>query len=95
MRAECLKAAGTGVRLNVLMANKSCYRLLSTYYAHVQGIFSSLDHLILAASIFIFPRFADEEIEALRGYKVNPPWKYLEAGVRKTDPWAKFASAQT
>lgn len=41
------------------------------------------------------PQFTDEEMEASRGYAVSFPWKYLEAEVRKTAPWAKVASMQT
>lgn len=66
------------------MANESCYCLLVICYGHVQGTFSPLDHLILAARIIIFPRFADEEMDPLRGYTVRLHRKYLEAGVRKT-----------
>lgn len=67
--------------------------------AIAQGTSSSLDHLILAtvweASIIRLPQITDEEMEASKGYAVSFPWKYLEAEVRKTDPWAKVASMQT
>lgn len=41
------------------------------------------------------PPFPDEEMEATRVYTVGLPWNYLEVGVRKTIPWAKFTSVQT
>ena len=65
-----------------------------TYYGHVQDTFSPLDNLILAARIIIFPQFADEEMEALRGYTVSLHWKYLEAGVRKTLTLGRVFSGQ-